>query len=187
MKQQASSQQHEQSQTRKSKEIPSKHLHARRTLLYQAATCLTLQTTSHETTTSSILASSLHVPSYSPLSLQLCSDLRQVTRKAQLHLTADLKRSLCKRCNTVLITGRTATQSVENLSKGVKKAWANVLVLSCRPCDERERFLVGSKRQNKEQERRAITKDVTSVISLDEVRQAETVAQTSTEFDSTTA
>jgi hypothetical protein len=69
----------------------------------------------------------------------------------------------------------------------VKKAWANVLVLSCRPCDERERFLVGSKRQDNEQERRAITKDVTSVISLDEVRQAETVAQTSTEFDSTTA
>lgn len=181
----------------KSKGIPSKHLHARTTFLYQAATYLTLQTTSNKIMSSTILDSEMdrnsvqtrseHASGHSPLALQLGSDLQQVTRKAQLRLSVDLKRSLCKRCNTVLIPGRTATQSVENLSKGGKKPWADVLVLACMTCDGRKRFPVGAKRQDKKKERRATMKDTTSVTSLDEVRQTESTAQTSTEFDSTTA
>ncbi|KAH6103225.1 hypothetical protein HBI69_201480 [Parastagonospora nodorum] len=181
----------------KSKGIPSKHLHARTTFLYQAATYLTLQTTSNKTTATRILESdedwnsaqtcSEHVPSHSPLALQLGSDLQQVTRKAQLRLSVDLKRSLCKRCNTVLIPGRTATQSVENLSKGGEKPWADVFVLACMTCDGRKRFPVGAKRQDTKKARRAVIKDTASATSLDEVRQTESAAQTSTEFDSTTA
>jgi len=135
----------------------------------------------------SVQTRSEHASGHSPLALQLGSDLQQVTRKAQLRLSVDLKRSLCKRCNTVLIPGRTATQSVENLSKGGKKPWADVLVLACMTCDGRKRFPVGAKRQDKKKERRATMKDTTSVTSLDEVRQTESTAQTSTEFDSTTA
>jgi ribonuclease P protein subunit RPR2 len=179
----------------KSKGIPSKHLHARTTFIYQAATYLTLQTTSDETadaTTSNsnkdapARTQSQRVPSHSPLALQLGSDLQQVSRKAQLRLSVDLKRTLCKRCNTVLVPGRTASQTIENASKKSKKPWADVLVLTCGTCEGRKRFPVGSKRQGKKNERKVMLQDTTSNASLGNVRGTESASLTSTELDSNT-
>jgi ribonuclease P protein subunit RPR2 len=120
----------------KAKGIPNKHLHARSTFLYQAATYLTLQTTTPDI-----------ARKHSPLALQLGSDLQQVSRKGQLRLAIDLKRSMCKSCNTILIPGRTATQEIQNPSKGGKKPWADVLVLTCNICGGEKKFPVGAKKQ----------------------------------------
>jgi ribonuclease P protein subunit RPR2 len=180
----------------KSKGIPSKHLHARTTFLYQAAAYLTLQTTSHDTAIATTFSSSQddtttlyhsqHVPRRSPTALQLGSDLQQVTRKAQLRLSVDLKRTMCKRCNTILLPGRTATQTVENTSRNGGKPWADVLVLACKTCDGRKRFPIGANRQNKIKDRNVVPKDTTSVTSMDDIQQTESAAQTSTELDSNT-
>jgi ribonuclease P protein subunit RPR2 len=176
----------------KVKGIPSKHLHARTTFLYQAATYLTLRTTpkvpwpDFEPSQSVAHAHDLPFPDHCPLALQLCSDLQQVSRKAQLRLSVDLKRTMCKRCNTILVPGRTATQTIENTSKGGKKPWADVLVLTCKLCGGNKRFSVGAKKQPKKKERGAQSKDTTSITSLDNIRQPESAVQTSTDMDSNT-
>lgn len=139
----------------KPKGIPNKHLHARTTFLYQAATYLTLQTTKNtETETKDSVSPESSLPQQpSPLALQLGADLHTVSRKAQLRLSVDLKRSMCKSCNAVLVPGRTATQEIENQSKGGKKPWADVLVVSCGRCGSKKRMPVGAKRQLKKRDR----------------------------------
>jgi ribonuclease P protein subunit RPR2 len=176
----------------KAKGIPSKHLHARTTFLYQAATYLTLETTPGESGTYSgtdelnAQVLSRQFPNHSPLALQLGSDLQQVSRKAQLRLSVDLKRTMCKRCNTILVPGRTATQVIENASKGSKKPWADVLVLECKLCGGKKRFPIGATKQPKKKERKASLKETTSITSLDDIRQTDSAVQTSTEMDSNT-
>lgn len=120
----------------KPKGVPNKHLHARTTFLYQAATYLTLR-----------------AGEPSGLALQLASDLHAVSRKGQVRLSSELKRSVCKTCYAVLIPGRTATQTLENESKQGKKPWADVLVLACTVCGTKKRFPVGAKRPKKKSER----------------------------------
>jgi ribonuclease P protein subunit RPR2 len=159
----------------KPKGIPSKHLHARTTFLYQAATYLSLHT------------SPPCLPGHSPVALQLASHLQQVSRKAQLRLAVDMKRTMCKRCNTILVHGRTASQTLENASKGSKKPCADVLVLECKMCGGEKRFPVGAKRQNKKNLRRATSRDAVSITGLEEACQTDSVAQTSTDFDLNTS
>jgi ribonuclease P protein subunit RPR2 len=181
----------------KSKGVPSKHLHARTTFLYQAATYLTLQTAlddSTDVTATGTLSgeqvAQTHIqdrPNASPLALQLGSHLQQVSRKAQLRLSVDLKRTICKGCNTILVSGRTATQTLENTSKGSKKPWADVLVLECKLCGGKKRFPVGAKKQEKISVRRSAIKDTTSIASMEDIRQMESAAQTSAGCDSSTA
>jgi ribonuclease P protein subunit RPR2 len=139
----------------KPKGIPNKHLHARTTFLYQAATYLTLQTAkSTETGTKTAVSSESNLPQQvSPLALQLGADLHTVSRKAQLRLSVDLKRSMCKSCNAVLVPGRTATQEIVNQSKDGRKPWAEVLVVSCNRCGSKKRMPVGAKRQPKKRDR----------------------------------
>jgi ribonuclease P protein subunit RPR2 len=168
------------------KSIPNKHLHARASFLYQAATYLSLQTNSQSPTEGPgavIEASKTHTsakvtrdasqdilaavaspngPPQSALALQLGSQLRAVSLKAQVRLSPDMKRSICKRCNTVLIPGRSSTSFIENKSRNGKKPWADVLVIQCNFCGGQKRFPVGSTRQlpkakrlSKEKEKRA--------------------------------
>jgi ribonuclease P protein subunit RPR2 len=142
----------------KPKGIPNKHLHARTTFLYQAATYLTLYTaieSSKAEASDAAPAATCQTQQSSPLALQLGADLHTVSRKAQLRLSVDLKRSMCKSCNAVLIPGRTATQMTENQSKGGKKPWADVLVISCNRCGSEKRLPIGAKRQPKKRERLA--------------------------------
>jgi ribonuclease P protein subunit RPR2 len=147
----------------KTKGIANKHLHARSTFLYQAATYLTLQTAAQDNDVTTEVTQGKQVTTHnnsktqrpSPLALQLGSDLQQVSRKGQLRLAVDLKRSVCKSCNTILIPGRTATQTIENPSKGGKKPWADVLVISCNLCGGSKRFPVGATKQLKKAKRKA--------------------------------
>ncbi|KAF2131176.1 Rpr2-domain-containing protein, partial [Dothidotthia symphoricarpi CBS 119687] len=145
----------------KAKGIPNKHLHARTTFLYQAAAYLTLQTASKHAQSAASDTEHAHgteqtksrSQNHSPLALQLGSDLHSVSRKGQLRLAVDLKRSMCKSCNTILIPGRTATQLIENHSKNGKKPWADVLVIECKLCGGKKRLPIGAKRQAKKSER----------------------------------
>ena len=140
----------------KLKGFPNKHLHARTTFLYQAASYLTFQSAVNSKegdldSTTFPEASQFQQPS--SIALQLGSDLHTVSRKAQLRLSVDLKRSMCKSCNTLLVPGHTATQTVENESKGGSKPWADILVVSCKRCGSKRRMPIGAKRQPKNKNR----------------------------------
>lgn len=140
----------------KPKGIPNRHLHARTTFLYQAASYLTLRSSSEskECGSENKVSSEPTQPQLpSSLALQLGSDLHTVSRKAQLRLSVDLKRSMCKSCNAILVPGRTAEQTIENQSKGGRKPWADVLIISCKRCGSKRRMPVGIKKQTKKRDR----------------------------------
>lgn len=173
----------------KSKGIPSKHLHARTAFLYQAATYLTLQTSPNGPVQVPEHLAQTHSPGpvhCAPISLQLGSDLQQVSRKAQLRLSVDVKRTICKRCNTILVQGRTATQTIENASKGGKKPWADVLVLECKVCGGKKKFPVGMERQAKKGARIPVPKTAIPPTSSDASHMTDSANNTSTELDSNT-
>ncbi|KAJ8108126.1 hypothetical protein OPT61_g8390 [Boeremia exigua] len=148
----------------KPKGIPNKHLHARTTFLYQAASYLTLQSsiTGPENGHQNPVSGCNQNQQPSPLALRLGSDLHTVSRKAQLRLAVDLKRSMCKSCNAILVPGHTATQTVENQSKGGSKPWADVLVVNCKRCDSKRRIPIGAKRQLKKRDRVAVIEATTT-------------------------
>lgn len=162
----------------KTKGIPSKHLHARTTFLYQAAAYLNLQTSPVQaaanvgiTGDSPIVEDTKRLQAHSPIALELGSDLQQVSRKAQLRLAIDVKRTICKRCNTILVPGRTAIQTIENSSKNGRKPWADVLSIECKLCGGKKRFPTGATKQAKKHARQPTSKDTTSTTSMDDVQQ----------------
>lgn len=171
----------------KNKGVPNKHIHARASFLYQAATYLTLQIPPDKTNGQepSPLNESA-VSNQSPIALRLGSDLQQVSRKAQLRLAVDLKRTICKTCNSVLISGRTATQEVENLSKGGRKPWADVLVIQCKLCGGKKRFPIGSKPQPSKSRQQLKETTKVSVIDKHNSKLFGQKSQTDTEQSSTT-
>lgn len=88
-------------------------------------------------------------PPPSGLPLQLNAHLRSVAQKAQIRLSQDLKHAICKICCSPLIEGETCIRSTENLSKGGRKPWADVLVLKCCACGACKRFPIGAKKQKR--------------------------------------
>jgi ribonuclease P protein subunit RPR2 len=98
-------------------------------------------------------------PPASGLPLQLNAHLRSVAQKGQIRLSSDLKIAICKVCSSPLIEGETCLKSVENLSKGGRKPWANVLVVKCCACGACKRFPVGAKKQKRKSVREADQQD----------------------------
>lgn len=167
----------------KTKGVPNKHLHARTNFLYQAATYLTLQTSAMsmigaEQTRPGTRLDELQTQSHSPVALQLGSDLQQVSRKAQLRLSIDLKRSMCKSCNSILVPGQTATQAIENLSKGGRKPWADVLILACNFCGSKKKFPIGASKQLKKSKRGPALTETTSCTPPEDAQQSESTLLT---------
>lgn len=69
-----------------------------------------------------------------------------VSKKSVLKMTPRLKRSMCKKCQSVMIPGVTQTMEVQNLAKnGSDKS--DVLVYACIPCGTTKRFPVGKNRE----------------------------------------
>lgn len=156
----------------------NKHMKARIAFLDKASKYLANQQTASNhagnqsgTSGSTTVSSQAEESGMDPLSIQkpapglkqglpllLASHLRAVSLKSQMRLSQDLKRSICKVCNTPLITEATSDASTENLSKGGRKAHADALVVSCRTCGTKKRFPVGAQRQKKKAQRR--TEDV---------------------------
>ncbi len=84
---------------------------------------------------------------------RLLSHARSVSMKSQMRLTPTMKHSICKRCDILLVPSSTSTTRLENRSRGGKKPWADVLVVTCTVCGTAKRFPVGAKRQPKCSER----------------------------------
>ncbi|EKV10032.1 RNAse P, Rpr2/Rpp21 subunit [Penicillium digitatum] len=82
------------------------------------------------------------------------SHLRAVAMKTQMRLPVTLKRSVCKRCDTILMPGVTCSHETRNASRGGKKPWADVLVVRCLSCGTEKRFPRTEKRGKKLVERR---------------------------------
>ncbi|KAF3905117.1 hypothetical protein ABW21_db0202749 [Orbilia brochopaga] len=74
------------------------------------------------------------------LSRYYTSHLLSVSRKSVQRLSPDVKRSICKRCSSVLIPGVSCTNRIENNSKNERKPWADVLVVQCNFCKACKRF-----------------------------------------------
>jgi ribonuclease P protein subunit RPR2 len=87
------------------------------------------------------------------VSRELASHIFAVSRKGVVKLSRELKSSICKRCNSVLVAGQTAESRVENKSRGGGKPWADVLVTTCVACGMQKRYPVGAQRQPKRKER----------------------------------
>jgi ribonuclease P protein subunit RPR2 len=87
------------------------------------------------------------------LSRSYISQMRGVSLKSQLRLPADIKRSFCKRCDTLLVPGSTCVEGIQNTSHGHKKPWADVLVIHCSVCGTKKRFPQGQQRSKKLSER----------------------------------
>ena len=90
---------------------------------------------------------------HAPMARHLLSHLRGVSLKSQIRLSPAIKHSVCKRCDTLFMPGSTSTSTIENLSKGGKKPWADVLVIRCDVCHAVKRFPVGARRQQKREQR----------------------------------
>lgn len=131
--------------------IPQRHLHARISYLHQAATYLA--TTQGE---KNIPGSSAEVEGARPLKFKLrrpqsnqtkhlLSQLQGVSKKSQIRLARNLKHSLCKRCDALLISGVTSSEQVTNSSIDERKPWADVFEIGCRTCGTVKRFPIGQK------------------------------------------
>ncbi|EEH48592.1 uncharacterized protein PADG_04671 [Paracoccidioides brasiliensis Pb18] len=97
----------------------------------------------------------------SKLSRQLASQMRGISLKSQLRLPRDIKRSVCKLCNSLLIPNTTCVETTENFSRGgsKKKPWADVRVVRCNSCGYIKRYPQTEKRSLKLMERRKREKE----------------------------
>ncbi len=133
--------------------VPQKHLHSRLSFLHQAATLLAnanSKATSAETDGDPI-AEAPSVPMMNAQgfleSTRLLTHLRGVSRKSQIRLAPKMKHTLCKRCECLLIAGRTSSGMTVNPSKDGNKPWAETFEVRCNRCGTVKRFPVGAKRQ----------------------------------------
>lgn len=82
------------------------------------------------------------------LARSMARNVDQVSKRTVLKLLPHLKRSMCKKCNSILIPGLTMSMVVENdLKKQSEKA--DVLVFTCNGCSESKRFPIGKCRDYK--------------------------------------
>lgn len=77
------------------------------------------------------------------MSRHLLADMRAVSLKVLIRQRPEVKRSVCRRCDALLIEGGSCDAFVENPSRGGRKPWADVLVVRCRTCGGAKRFPVG--------------------------------------------
>lgn len=156
--------------------VPNRQLYSRLSYLHQAATFLgsqvgksTKEPKSEQCAQSQLeqkptSSDTLHHHSDDQLRLQLArkllTDLRATSLKCQIRLSPAVKHTICKFCDTLLIEGETSTSVVENKSKGGKKPWADVLVVSCNTCGGARRFPVQAPRQKRRPQREQVAKDV---------------------------
>lgn len=83
------------------------------------------------------------------LSAYFASHISSIGLKTQAKCAPEIKRTICKRCKSILIPGKSSTSKIENLSRGSRKPWADVLVIRCKLCEMEKRYPVGAQRQPK--------------------------------------
>ncbi|KAF3490721.1 uncharacterized protein GIQ15_00238 [Arthroderma uncinatum] len=133
------------------------HLHARIAYLYKATNYLQTAT---DTMREEVASDTSPLPErdalkgshtgvsnekgpFSFIARQYGSQLRAVSLKSQLRLDRDVKRSICKRCDSFLRPGLTCSETMENKSRGRKKPWADTRVVTCGFCKTQKRYPQG--------------------------------------------
>jgi ribonuclease P protein subunit RPR2 len=134
--------------------VPQRHLHSRLSFLHQAATLLS-NTNPKATPAETDGESFAEAPSVPMRKVQACLEstrllnhLRGVSRKSQVRLAPRMKHTLCKRCDCLLIAGRTSSGMTVNPSKNGSKPWADTFEVRCNRCGTVKRFPVGANRQD---------------------------------------
>lgn len=145
-------------------QIPNKHIHARLSFLHQAATHLSIaqigrssspkSTQEPATRAQACFGGTPHYQNASDAS-RLLNHLRGVSRKSQIRLAPEMKHSICKRCDSLLLPGRTSTEVVVNQSRNGRKPWADIFEIRCVICGTIKRFPVGATRKEARQGRPA--------------------------------
>ena len=83
------------------------------------------------------------------------SQMKKVSLKSKpkVRVPRNVKRMLCKHCHTRLDSASTSEAYMENHSRGGRKPWADVRVVSCKSCGTKKRYPVGAKRQLRKAQR----------------------------------
>ncbi len=130
--------------------VPNRALHNRLSFLYQAAALLATAPAPESEPSAAVHTSEqngLQRPQMEGMSRRLLTDMRSVSHKARIRIGGDMKRTICKHCDTLLVEGVTCTSTVENQSRGGAKPWADVLIIKCKVCDRAKRFPVNARRE----------------------------------------
>ncbi|EYE96960.1 ribonuclease P Rpr2/Rpp21/SNM1 subunit [Aspergillus ruber CBS 135680] len=88
------------------------------------------------------------------LSRAYISQLRGISLKTQLRLPQEVKRSFCKRCDTLLVPGVSCMREIRNTSREGKKPWADVRVVRCTTCGTEKQYPQAENRSKKLAERK---------------------------------
>lgn len=134
----------------KTTSLPQKNIHLRLAFLHQAASHLADKSRSDTlTTTEASKNSTLEPIARSETSVAqpryLINQLKGVSRKSVIRLDRNIKRSICKRCDELLLDGKSSSKQIENRSASRRsKPWADVLVVKCETCGTSKRFPVGA-------------------------------------------
>lgn len=133
----------------KTASLPQKNIHLRLAFLHQAASHLADKGRSDARTTSGVSKDSALEPNArSEISVAqpryLINQLKGVSRKSVIRLDRNIKRSVCKRCDELLLDGRNSARKIENMSASCSKPWADVLIVKCGTCGTSRRFPVGA-------------------------------------------
>lgn len=128
--------------------LPQRNVHLRLAYLHQAA--LYLKSQRH--TGNNVEETSEAVEDGSSQLRYLVSHLKGVSRKSVIRLQRDIKRSLCKGCDELLMSGKTSVEVIENRSKNAAKPCADVLVVKCRTCGTAKRFQIGAVSQQRKKD-----------------------------------
>lgn len=141
--------------------VPNRPMYSRISFLYQAAAYLAAssneQAQPHSDQKTRDAAGDVDMndaddkpaPAAQNMSRRLLGQLRATTLKSQIRISPDIKRTICKYCDTLLVQGQTCSSLVENKSKGGKKPWADTLVVKCHTCGREKRFPVNAPRQKR--------------------------------------
>lgn len=109
------------------KGIPQKDNYSRLSYLYQLSSSFEAQ------------------KKYDIISRNLIRNMNGIAKKTVLKLSPSIKRTICKKCNNLLIPGISVKIYIENKSRK-KLDKCDVLVHSCLTCGTNKRFPVGQDR-----------------------------------------
>ncbi|KAF3992129.1 hypothetical protein FT663_01264 [Candidozyma haemuli var. vulneris] len=88
-------------------------------------------------------AANAHLQNGNPvLARAMARNVDQVAKRTVLKLSPHLKRSICKKCHSLMLPGLTMAIYMENESKK-NSPKADVLVLTCNQCSTPKRFPIG--------------------------------------------
>ncbi|KAL2876150.1 hypothetical protein SGCOL_008692 [Colletotrichum sp. CLE4] len=146
----------------KSESLPNRHAYTRVSYLHQAASYLATVQVQIPDADADADSSQPHKDAHQlaarlqklrstneKVARRFVSDIRAVSLKAQIRPSPSVKQMMCKFCDSLLIEGKSCATTVENLSKGGKKPWADVMVTKCRTCGNVKRFPVSAPRQKR--------------------------------------